>query len=149
MPITVEFLPLNQGVKLQQRELSFGEVETVLNAGGDILKEAASTIVQTQAKWHRRGGKLVRAVHTETGTTGTDDVVKLGWKRLGIGATSRYVDAAGKSRKVSTTADYGGILEYSARRQLRHMGPAYEENEDAASEAMEAAMDALIQKVVG
>ena len=136
------------GLKISSGDLKAADIEDALNAGGDILKDAAANIVQTQAKWHRRGGKLVRAVHTEIGGAGTDSVVKLGWKKIGIGATSKYVDSSGRSRSVSTTADYGGILEYSARRQLRHMGPAYEQNEEAATAAIEASIDGAIDRIL-
>ncbi len=55
-----------------------------------------------------------------------------------------YTDGRGRGRKVDTVADYGGILEYSESRQLRHIEPAFETSMDAAVDAMERALNNLL-----
>lgn len=61
---------------------------------------------------------------------------------------SSYVDRRGRRRYVRTVADYGRILEYSQRRQLRHMEQGFIDAEEAATSKMEAMCDALLDKAV-
>ncbi len=58
--------------------------------------------------------------------------------------TFAYTDSRGRGRRVDTVADYAGILEYSQSRQLRHIGPAWNANMDAAVDAMERRLNELL-----
>lgn len=78
----------------------------------------------------------------------------MGWEKApimdkkGRKKTSTYVDRSGRRRKVTTVADYGRILEYSQRRQLRHMEEGRDLAEGKALSVMEAMCDALLDKAV-
>lgn len=49
---------------------------------------------------------------------------------------------------METVADYAGILEYSPKRQLRHMEEGFAQAEAAALDVLEKAVDAAIDKIL-
>lgn len=136
---------------LDSSQILTGEkLAPVLEAGAKIVQEAIQRQVSTKAK--RATGQLEASIsyeiHADTGRA------PMGWQQnpiRGKGGTrkrSSFVDRRGRSRKVSTVADYGRILEYSERRQLRHMEQGFIDAEEAATSKMEAMCDALLDQAV-
>ena len=130
--------------------LSGPALAEVLEAGAKIVQEAIQRQVSTKAK--RATGQLEASIsyeiHADTGRA------PLGWQQSpirdkgGNEKVSSFVDYNGRRRKVKTVADYGRILEYSQRRQLRHMEQGFIDAEEAATSKMEAMCDALLDKAV-
>ena len=130
--------------------LTGASLAPVLEAGAKIVQEAIQRQVSTKAK--QATGQLEASIsyeiHADTGRA------PLGWKQSpirgkgGVRKRSTYVGRSGKAGKVTTVADYGRILEYSQRRQLRHMEQGFIDAEEAATSKMEAMCDALLDKAV-
>ena len=119
--------------------LTPSQMMSVAEAGAEIVRTAIATQVITKRK-SNPGIGLAESVHYTLGAGATGAVAKMGWKGRSIGKKAgKYKDGRGRTRKAYTTADIGGILEYSAKRQLRHMGPGYDESEN----------DALIEEITG
>ena len=124
--------------------------EEVLEAGAKIVQEHVRRRISENAK-HATGqleAAISYEIHPDTGRA------PMGWEKNpirdkgGKEKVSSYVDYNGRRRKVKTVADYGRILEYSQRRQLRHMEQGFIDAEEAATSKMEAMCDALLDKAV-
>ena len=120
----------------------------VLEEGAKIVQESVRRIVSNTAQ--NPSGALEKAITFETQPSQKRAV--MGWEKSpikdakGRRKRSSYVDSSGRRRKVTTVADYGRILEYSQRRQLRHMEVGFELAEEKALERMEEMSDKLMQK---
>lgn len=156
--------PIDQNRKLKLAEgLKPSDAKAALEAGAEIVKVSVADVVENSAKKHPRK-MLAASIDYEVHKATTGQYAYLGWrktamrvkqtkKRLAAGEGNRayagkYKDANGREREVTTVADYGGILEYSGKRQLRHFGPGFEKSQDAASDAVESAINAMIDKAI-
>ena len=135
-------------------------IKEALDRAGDMIVQPAKVKVLTQQK--SGTGALAASVTANrfVSMRGQSAIgVKFGWKqtpitatykrRIGPKAVSRYRDGRGHSRQVKSTADYGGILEYSEKRQLRHMECAYDENIDRAMDYLYREIDGNIKSIMG
>lgn len=127
-------------------------VESILKEGAGIIQSEVQLMVRTRARYQKakRTGQLEASItyelHPERGEAA------LGWKKIPISdgkggrRVSGYTDVRGRRRKITTVADYGRLLEYSQRRQLRHMEEGFIDAEDRAVAAMEAMADSLLER---
>lgn len=124
-----------------------------LESGGAIIQNAVKTEVG-KAKTHPRG-QLAESISLQP-AAGGDAAVTIGWETnpmRGKGGgrrqrSSGYTDASGRHRKVSTVADYARILEYSAKRQLRHMEPGAAASKDEAEKTVAAIIESKISQAL-
>lgn len=121
------------------------DYERILTAGAEIIAADAKGIVERTAK--RKTGRLKRSITYQLSLALSSPKTTMGWVEHPLGKTSTYVDGQGRSRKVETVADYARILEYSDKRQLRHMEAARDLCENAALDAMEREADAAMARL--
>lgn len=130
---------------LRKAQLTDKDYERILTAGAEVIAAEARSIVERTAK--RKTGRLQSSITYRLSPALTSPKATMGWDEQPLGSTSTYVDGQGRSRKVETVADYARILEYSDRRQLRHMEAARDLCEDAALDAMEREADAAMGRL--
>lgn len=125
-------------------------LRSVADAGGEVIASKAASIVSTTAK--HPTGTLAGAIKFRSWADATGAGALIGWEKVsvkrshGVRGRHSYRTASGRGRSVNTVADYAGILEYSQRRQLRHMGPAWEQAEEEALNKMESRLDELLDQ---
>lgn len=130
---------------LRKAQLTDKDYERILTAGAEVIAAEARSIVERTAK--RRTGRLQSSITYRLSPALASPKATMGWEEQPLGSTSTYVDGQGRSRKVETVADYARILEYSDRRQLRHMEAARDLCEAAALDAMEREADAAMGRL--
>ena len=127
--------------------------QSVMAATGDYFSSGLITVFLA---WRKIKVNRSEKVSRSSNATYVDKngVVKhyqgYGGNSKGKRATGSYIDSNGKLRHVRTTADYGGILEYSESRKLRHMSVGYEKAEQQAVALMDrkfSALSAELEKV--
>ena len=119
----------------------------LVEAAQDITKQQKQ-LVKQRAKSHPRGQleDAVKAGNPYSGAFGA--VIKFGWEQKGVsGSKSKYRDSKGKRRSVSTVADYAAILEYSAKRKLRHLEEGFENGKEAATSRLESLLSAEVERL--
>ena len=124
------------------------QIAQALEQAGQVVTTEAKALVSQKAKRHPRG-QLAEAVTTAKPTVGELYAqVKFGWKMTAIRGkvgSGQYTDGRGYKRKVETVDDYARILEYSGKRQLRHMEEGLDRSETRALDVLEKAVDAAIE----
>lgn len=141
-------------VLLNEAQRSTGLLaQSIMAAAGDHF---SSGIITVFLAWRKIKVNRSEKVSRSSNTTYVDQngVVKhyhgYGVRSKGKRAAGSYIDSNGKLRHVRTTADYGGILEYSESRKLRHMSVGYEKAEQQAVALMDrkfSALSAELEKV--
>lgn len=141
---------LVQLTQAMDKALDPSALQGVAEAGAKVVADKAAGIVQTTAK--HPTGTLAGAIGYRGWSDASGAGAMIGWEQKsirrshGVGGRHSYRDRSGRGRSVNTVADYAGILEHSARRQLRHMDPAWEQAEAEALDAMESRLDNLLQQ---
>ena len=127
--------------------LTPADIATVLQAGVDAVIDGVQSVVRTTAK--NPTGQLEKSITVEYHPYAERPYAQLGWDEKPIPNNRKrgYVDGRGREREVDTVDDYARILEYSERRQLRHMEVGYDAVSDIAEKRMEEAADALLAKM--
>jgi len=127
--------------------LTTADIATVLQAGVDVVQVAVQGMVNAHAQ--NPTGMLEGSItaRVEPGVSGGRAV--MGWDETPIPGKRKagYVDGKGRARKVDSVDDYARILEYSERRQLRHMEVGYDAVSDIAEARMEEKADALLARM--
>ncbi len=119
----------------------------LVEAAQDITREQ-KRLVRQKANSHPRGQleSAVSAGKPYSGVTGAG--IKFGWEQKAVSRKkSKYRDGNGRRRSVNTVADYAAILEYSAKRKLRHLEEGFDNGKDAAMERLGALLDAEIARL--
>lgn len=127
--------------------LTSGDIEAVLQAGVDIVKASVQDTVRNTAR--NPTGLLERSITAKIYPRVAGGKAVMGWDETPIPGNRKrgYVDGGGRARKVDTVDDYARILEYSERRQLRHMEVGYDAVSDIAEKRMEETADALLARL--
>lgn len=131
----------------RKASLTSEDYEKILTTGAGMIQKGAQSIVARRAR--KRTGKLEQAISFTLYPSIRCPMAILGWREdaLSKSKKSSYVDGRGRKREVATVADYARILEYSDKRQLRHMEAAQAMCESAALDAMEKEADALMGRL--
>ncbi|MBQ8313688.1 MAG: hypothetical protein IJ438_01145 [Clostridia bacterium] len=127
--------------------LTPADIATVLQAGVDAVIDGVQSVVRTTAE--NPTGQLEKSITAQIYPRVSGGKAVMGWDEAPIPQNRKrgYVDGRGRARKVDTVDDYARILEYSERRQLRHMEVGYDAVSDIAEKRMEEAADALLAKM--
>ena len=124
--------------------------QSVMAATGDHF---ASGVISVALAWRKIRVKRSMGVTRAANATYVDKngVVKhyrgAGERSKARRAVGSYTDSSGRIRRVSNTADYGGILEYSETRKLRHMSAGYAQAQSQAVALMQNKFDALMREL--
>lgn len=100
-----------------------------LQAGGDTVVEGIRARVRGDAR--RSSGNLARSIKYRLDSsylTGRAYAVVFGWDKVPVRTS--------KEGKVTYTSDYGPILEYDSKRQLRHLESGFEDTRGQAEDQM-------------
>ena len=133
----IEALAVNDREKLLQ------DCRAAAEHAAERLAMAARQEVSRKAR--RRTGRLESAIGQFSYVGGASVGAYTGWERKPLSHGGSYTDVNGRVRKVKTVADVGGILEYSATRQLRHIQPAYDRLEEELADQLEQDIDRLLE----
>lgn len=124
------------------------QIEAALEQAGQVVTAEAKGLVSQKARRHPRG-QLAEAVTTDRPTVGPEYAsVRFGWKETALRGkvgSGQWIDGRGYKRKMKTVDDYARILEYSDKRQLRHMEEGLDRSETRALDVLEKAVDAAIE----
>lgn len=116
-----------------------GTLDEALTAGGDIVVEGIRGRIRSDAR--RSSGALAKSIKyrlDQAWLSGRTYAVVFGWSK----------DAVRKSKagKTTYTTDYGPVLEFDSKRQLRHLESGFDEAKGAAEDAMARVITSAIEK---
>lgn len=124
------------------------DIRSVLQDGVDVVQVAVQGMVSANAK-HPTGlleGSITAYINPKV----KSGQAVMGWDETPLPdyhGRRGYVDGKGAAREVDSVDDYARILEYSEKRQLRHMEVGYDAVSDIAEQRMEEKADALLARM--
>lgn len=124
------------------------DIAEVLQAGVDVVQLAVRGTVNANAQ--NPTGMLEDSITAKVYPKVAGGKAVMGWNETPLPdyhGRRGYVDGKGTAREVNSVDDYARILEYSERRQLRHMEVGYDAVSDIAEKRMEEKADALMARL--
>lgn len=128
--------------------LTPADITEVLLAGVDVVLMAVQGTVSATAQ--NPTGLLESSITAQIYPRVQNGKAVMGWDEKPLPdyhGRKGYADGRGRAREVDSVDDYARILEYSDRRQLRHMEVGYDAVCDIAEKRMEEKADELLARM--